>query len=714
MRSNFKYLWFLLSFSAAGLAQGRLLPPPSPSFHHPPLELQQVSATVTIEDQIATTRIQHRFYNPGRRWEEATFIYPLPKGAHITSFEMVIQGKPTQSELLDAKKARGIYEEIVRSMRDPALLESMGSDLLKARVFPIEAHQDKVITLTYQEVLTPDGGLTSYRLPFYSQTEHPHSAKTLLLEANLKVSQGLKTLWSPSHAMEFQRQGSHLAKGEFQSQSSQDMRSFELYYSQSDAALDVVNLTHNDAYGRYFLLQITPQLLESKVQLPPKDLIFILDTSGSMAGEKISQAKQALTHCLQKLRPQDRFAIIRFSTDAEAFAPTLRNATESELSKAYQFLESFEALGGTHMEAAFSLAKSYQSERSRSQVTLFITDGKPTIGERDQESLINLMAAKGSRIFPVGLGADLNTFLLDALASRSGTPRTYINNQEDLEFKISQLYSKVSSPVMTNPQLKVEGVRVQQLCPTTLPDLYRDQTLLVMGTYQGQGTATISLDGDWAGKKQHFQFQVKFPYENKKHPFLPALWATRRVGFLLDQIRLHGEAQELKDEIVILAKRYGLITPYTSHLILEDQDLQPSQATIDPLFRRLGQGREEARRNFEALRQDSGDDSVLASKAIQGYSQTQSIAPSPEAPAAKPGMASMPMVLRANRLFLLENGTWMESHLTATPAEETILIFGSRAYFEFAHNNPELRPILSLGESLVFQNAGKIYRILPS
>lgn len=703
-------------------AQGRILPHEFPH-HRPidsPLELRQLHTEISIENQLAVTKVEHHFYNPGRTWKEGRFFYALPKGAQIREFKMRINGKLTKAELLDSGPAKKIYEDIVRSMRDPALLEAMGSGLIQARVFPIEAQSEKVITLEYQELLQTEDGLTSYSLPMTSDS-NSQTQTNVNLSITLRSPSPLKTIWSPSHALEVQKENPHFAKASFESKNRQALRDFELFFSQSKTPIGLDVMTHSDRHGNYFLFNLTPPWPSGKTDTPI-DLILILDTSGSMAGDKIQQAKTALTQCLGQLDQNDRFAIIRFSTGAEAFANEWRSGDRESKTEARTFVDTFEALGGTNIQAAFEMAAQYPSSASRPQVTLFLTDGKPTIGVRDNDALLKTIAKNSNRVFPVGIGTEVNTHLLDRMAERTRGRRTYVRSDEDLEFKISRLFSKIQAPLFTDLQLKVQGIRIQQTTPQELPDLYHGSSLLVMGTYTGQGRGTIQLSGMLDGKRQTFEFNHRFQKSRNEHDFIPQLWARRRVGFLLDQIRLHGESEELKQEVVLLAKRYGLLTPYTSYLILEDEKDLSMAGVQSPVREMVAPATEEEHRQLGQTRNDfkkeSGSESIRTSRSIHEMTIADAIVAKPklgEAPEPSVGPGPEAIEVRLGRAFYLRNGIWTDSDWLDKPNRNTIDIeYGSKAYFQLLKDNPELAPILSLGQNLRIRFKDKNYRISSS
>jgi Ca-activated chloride channel family protein len=208
-------------------------------------------------------------------------------------------------------------------------------------------------------------------------------------------------------------------------------------------------------------------------------------------------------------------------------------------------------------------------------MVLFITDGKPTIGETSENALVQQVQSANTghtRIFTFGIGDEINTHLLDKLVAQTQAWRTYVTADEDIEIKISDLYTKLQSPVLTGLSLDFGGgVEVRQMYPKPLPDLFRGSSITILGRYSGNGAVSATLKGTLKGKEYRSTYHAEFASKGEAHSFIPSLWAARRVGYLLDQIRLNGEDKELVDEVTLLARKHGIITPYTSYLILEDE-----------------------------------------------------------------------------------------------------------------------------------------------
>ena len=551
-------------------------PPPRPHAFAP-LEVNYVKVNTRITDQVAVTAVDQEFYNPNSARLEGTFLFPIPRGAHINKFTMEIDGKQVEAELLPAEKARRIYEDIVRKLKDPALFEYAGRDVFKVRIFPIEPNSKKRITLSYTELLKSDGGLVSYVLPLSTEKFSAKPIRNVGVKVDLESKRPLKSIYSPSHSVEVKRQGANRATAGYEASDVHGEADFALYFAPEKNELGIHLLTHRPAdEDGYFLLLASPGVEVKQEQVVMKDVVFVLDTSGSMAGKKLEQARKALQFCVENLNDGDRFELVRFSTEVEPLFDKLVSASQANRARAEDFIKHLKPIGGTGIDDALRKALALRpGANDRPFVVIFLTDGRPTIGTTDEDQIVANVKKENdgrSRIFCFGIGTDVNTHLLDRVTETTRAASQYVLPEEDLEVKVSNFFAKIKEPVLANPTLEFTGaVRVSKLYPSPLPDLFKGEQLVLVGRYSGQGDAAVMVEGTVNGAEKKLAYDVRFPEQTAESEFIPRLWATRRVGYLLDEIRLHGENAELRDEVTELARKYGIVTPYTSYLIVEDE-----------------------------------------------------------------------------------------------------------------------------------------------
>ena len=730
-------------------------PPPTPHAFAP-LEVTSAKVTASIRDQVAVTTVDQEFFNPNAARLEGTFLFPVPKGAQLDKFSMEIDGKKVQAELLAADKARGIYEDIVRKMRDPALLEYSDQDVFKVRIFPIEPRSPKRITISYTQLLKSDSGLIGYSLPLGTGKYSAKPVKSVSVKVSLETKRPLKTIYSPSHAVEVRRDGPTRATAGYEGTDVQSDADFTIYFAPEPDDIGVNLLTHRTAGGDgYFLLLASPGV-EVKAQQPqPKDVAFVLDTSGSMAGQKLEQAKKALQFCVENLNDGDRFEILRFATEVEPLFGKLTEAEKASRARASEFIAGTKPIGGTAIDDALSKALSLLSgtnRQSRPSVVIFLTDGRPTIGNTDENQILAHVrqGAGSTRVFVFGLGTDVNTHLLDKLTDATRAFSQYVLPDEDLEVKLSGFFSKIKDPVLANPALAfTAGIRAMKLYPSPLPDIFRGDQIVLVGRYSGQGDSAAVLEGTVNGVAKKFSYDVKFPGTESEHDFIPRLWATRRVGWLLDEIRLHGENAELKDEVTDLARQYGIVTPYTAYLIVEDEGRRnvPLASQTMPQLREDRAAYAVANQAFDSLAKDkSGAAAVSSARYGQAMRRAGNFAEASTmqraeasrgswamtaAPAsvsglggggvaAKPDTGAADRVTQysqqqrfvAGRNFFQNGSQWVDSEVQRNQAARRVRVqFNSKEYFDLLRKQPQSRSWLALGNNVQFVLEGTVYEI---
>jgi Ca-activated chloride channel family protein len=564
-------LFCILSLGAArGFAAGMLIPKDESI---PPLAIESQRVDIRIKDGVATAKIEQVFRNSVNRDLEAVFVFPLPANASISDFAMMINGKRMSGELVEKGKARGIYEDIVRRMKDPGLLEHIGGNLFRISVFPVPANGLQKIELEYSQTLAFDGGLYTYVYPLKTGERASRTLADFTVSVRLNSNLPIKSVYSPSHKVGITRKNDQEAVIGFEEDKALLDRDFVLYYTVSKKEFGLNMLTHAATNNKGFFMMMLAPSVAAPGAVMPKDVTFVIDTSGSMAGNKIEQTRKALEYGVKKLNAGDRFNIIRFSTDVEPFRPKLTAVTETNRAAALAFIQATEARGGTAINDALAAALAMDYDPARPAIILFLTDGRPTVGETAPDAILGGIV-KGNaakvRVFVFGAGTDVNTHLLDQIAGQNGGLPQYVLPDEDIEVKVSALADKMSNPVLARVRVEVDKLKTSMVHPTALPDLFSGDQIIVFGRYEGGGDSVIRLIGEVNGKKREFVYEGTFPQAQADNTFIPRLWATRRVGFLLDEIRLRGESAELKDEVIRLSREYGIMTPYTSYLVLEN------------------------------------------------------------------------------------------------------------------------------------------------
>jgi Ca-activated chloride channel homolog len=707
-----------------------------PPIHFPfaPLEVTSHQVNVKIDGQVAITSIDQEFYNPNDQRLEGFYMFPVPKGAHIDKFSMEIGGKSVDAELLPADKARRVYEDIVRKMRDPALLEYAGRDLFKVRIFPIEPRSRKPIKISYTELLRSDAGTVTYLYPLSTEKFSARPIKNLSMKIELKTAEPLASIYSPSHKVEIKRDGANRAVIGYESKDEKPDTDFQFVYSSDTRDVGLRLITYKpDADDGYFLLLAAPTV-SNETRPAAKDVVFVVDTSGSMAGAKLQQAQKALRFCVENLNSDDRFEIVRFSTEAEPLFRALMPADSDHRKRANGFIDDFKPIGGTAIADALRSALKVRPDRSdRPFVVIFLTDGLPTVGTRNPEEIVaNIKKASGVRIFSFGIGSDVNTQLLDQIAEGTRALSQYVLANEDLELKVSNFYTRIKEPALTNLKLDLGGgVRTAKMYPADLPDLFKGDQLVVAGRYSGAGDVEAKLTGNVGGREQTFTYKLHFDDRKTTDDYVPRLWATRRVGFLLDEIRIHGETAELRDETTELTRKYGIVTPYTAYLIVEDEDrrrVPMADRSMQSMSADAATRAEVAKAWTGFKDKKEGEDGVANARSQNAFKFAQQAPASitsgnseslrgfaAAAPAATPAAARLNQYTQQSRFvngraFFQNGNQWIDSNAQKTARRQRVQ-FNSEEYFNLLTKHPEAGPWLALGQSVVLALDDTVYEI---
>jgi Ca-activated chloride channel family protein len=701
-------------------ADGIIIPdPPPPRPPGPvPLPIRSLAikyhrVTVQIEDQVATTHVDQVFVNDNPFDLEGTYIFPLPADATVSNFAMWVDGQKLEAQLLEADKAREIYEGIVRQRRDPALLEYVGRNAFQARVFPIPAHGEKRIELEYSQVLPADQGLVRYVYPLNTEKFSTRPLEQVSVRVEIRSKQAIKAVYSPSHPVDIERPDDYRAIVGYEETNVTPDKDFALYYSISSdqVALNVLSYKQAGEDG-FFMLLAAPDVKADASRIVAKDVFLVLDVSGSMRGEKIQQAKQALAFVLDNLNPLDRFNVIAFSTSVKQYARSLRPASERD--DAARFVRDLQAAGGTDLNRALLEALD-QADVERPQFIILLTDGLPTEGETNPDRILKNVAdvaPKSTRLFTFGVGNDVNTFLLDSLAQEHGGTSAYVRPGERIDEVVSGFYAKVSTPVLADLQLDFGQVTVEDVYPYPLPDLFAGSQLIAVGRYRDGGPATVTLRGKVNDQQQVFRYEDVTLVDRGGPDFIPRLWATRKIGYLLNQIRRQGENRELVDEIVELATRYGIVTPYTSFLINEEEDVL-SRAGREKVV-------EQQVQKYAAPMPTAGAAAVQDSVAREALRSAQ-VAPPAALPAPVPGLsqgegaqpAVAPIRQVGDKTFLLRDGVWTDTTFDPSRMQATRVSFGSDTYFDLLARQPEIGPYLALGDRVIVVIDGQPFEVAP-
>lgn len=678
------------------------------SFPRSPVQLVEQTIDVMLTDRAAEVSVECVYHNWTNMILEGEWIFPLPPEAAVDKFSMFVGGEEIRAELLDAVTARTIYENIVRQTKDPALLEYIDRQLLRARIFPIEANSDAAVKLYYTHPLTADFGVTDFVFPIVEEEwsndvwRNPAVKAKSDLSITINTVSALKSVMSPTHDVTITHTDGHHASVAGSADVLHQAGDFHLLCTYDSRDITAQFLTTENDDGKFFMGIIAPGGAEGLETLP-KDVVFCFDRSGSMQGEKIKQARNALKFCLGSLNPEDRFALLWFNDALDLHTSRMTTCDGQSIRQALSAVGKVEAEGGTFIYGALERALGLFEDNDRPKYLVFLTDGLPTVGNTRPEDILQLVRSNNkvqARLFTFGVGYDLNAGLLNDLADQNSGFSSYVAPDEDVEIAVSNFFRKMSRPVLADCRLEFEpGVIVNDMYPSVLPDVFAGNEIIVFGRFLNDGETNVHLHGNRGATVVNHTFTAGFSPREGQYPFIAKLWAGRRIGHLLDAMRVSGETAEVKDEVIRLSKRYGIMTPYTSFLAAPEEVriasglTSRSQSDLPPT---VGHDRATRFRMDQAATQRSIEASKLKSSA-----PAMMMAPrlDMEELAGADRDANI-----SGRRFTNINGVWTDWDAVTpkVPVTDTLVIKPySEAYFHLAANK-DIAAILSLGDRVTF------------
>ncbi|HEU4748603.1 MAG TPA: VIT domain-containing protein [Gemmatimonadaceae bacterium] len=680
---------------------------------------------VELADRVLRYEITETFVNRGSRVGEADYMFPLPKGAAFQDLKLSINGEMVAGETMNADRARRIYEAIVRSQRDPALLEWMGYGLFRARIFPIAPGEEKKVVLRFHVVAPREGD--ALRVDYFRglrntprEASRPSEGRTSLVLVYPNTP-AYGTAYSPTHSLE-RVYATGYRPVSTRSEYRGSVRRVEVrdargeitilipFRRSSSAAISVLaNATGNE--DGFALITLSPPAIAPRAV--PRDLTFVIDVSGSMSGEKMEQARAAGKQFLRSLSAADRFRLIDFSSDVRTFRDGFSYATRENIRSAERYLDDLEAQGSTNISGALDEALSVAPQRGRLPIVLFMTDGLPTVGERDGDVIASSVARRrGSRrLFTFGVGSDLNVALIEQLALEGRGTASFVRPDESVERAVGIVASRLTNPLVTDVRVRADGVRLLKMHPSLPADIFAGEDLVILARYDGSGHAVVRFEGQTSDGPVSWGSRVRFPERSRENPFVARLWATQRIGYLSAEKRKHGGSRELDEEIRELGERYGIPTEFSSYLVLEP-GMNPQ----------VGVARDIRVRGGNRVAGTSLGAGVAAPAAAPAAEQRFEAAKTASAQRAATNMAEVDAAsgLRddatirrlGNRTFVLRENVWTDASFRKDAPVLRVKAF-SDAYFRLIDALPELREAFAFSERLIVAGRSMAIELTP-
>jgi Ca-activated chloride channel family protein len=556
----------LLLLSPAAWA-GVLLPHKNPE---QPLKVRKEQISVRVTNQVVQASVIQVFENQTGQPVDATYVFVPPRGAAVSGFATWVKGQKIESRVQEKKQAAETYAEAKQAGGAPALLSQLDKGTFKMKVARIEPGKTRRVELRYEGILDYRSGTIALHLPLKSPAPIVNVPRgELTLTIDITDSKEIAAVRPGSLPVKQERLSAHHVRVSYSNRDGkapdQDLR---LQYDVRSKKIGLTFLSHRiKGEDGFFMLLAAPQELTTNRDIVKKDVVFVFDVSGSMAGEKIEQARGALKKCLSFMNRGDRFGIVAFSDGTNPYKNSLDSLEPKRVQKAEAFINRLEPNGGTNIHLALLEGLKLTGSSGRPKVIIFLTDGQATAGITDSRAILAAVKqanARGVRIFTFGVGSYVNNALLERLGKENRGGVDFIGQGAALEQAVAAFYTKISRPVLSDLSVSFGSITAAMTYPNVLPDLYKGSQLLLVGRYRGEGAAKSSLSGMLNGARKSYAFTASFPHDNRDNAFLPRLWASRRIDYLLSQMRMHGETQEGRQEVIRLSKRHHIATRYTS------------------------------------------------------------------------------------------------------------------------------------------------------
>jgi Ca-activated chloride channel family protein len=664
------------------------------------VRITRVDATIHIVEAAAQTTLDISLQNTTSTRQEAELIIPIADDAVVSGFAYDGTSDQVTAEVLPRAEAERIYNQLVSKIRDPALAEFIGYNLIGTSVFPIQPNGQQKIHLTYEHVLRTDGNRVDYCLP---RTESLQYEVPWKITVSIESSRPISSVYSPSHLIYTSRTSPTQLIAITDPDAEFTPGPFLLSYLPEGEGINVSMLAYPDETaddtGYFLLLAGLPAKRPEDVNAIKRELTLVLDRSGSMAGEKIRQAQEAAVQVVSALDTGEAFNVIIYNDVIAQMSPQPVIKDSAMETKAHSYIRATNASGGTNLHGALQTALAQPPMEGMLPLVLFLTDGLPTSGITSETAIRDLVLTANPferRVFTFGVGYDLNAVLLDGLAQLSRARSFFVLPGENVEVAVTNVFKNLTGPVFADGTLRVlsatgsEAVgRTQDILPVVLPDLFEGDRLVLLGRYIGAEPLTFEFSGNFLGKPRTFAHTFAFDRPDKDNGFIPRLWASRKIAELIDAIRQLGadptvtqddpRITELAGTIIDLSTQFGIITEYTAFLAREGTNLSDAAQL-------LGQATNTLYNTGAATRDGSGAVSQSMNLAMQRAQDVLNM----DSSYLNSQMERTRIVnaQQANDLtFYFKDGRWIDSRLAEIQAIVTphrTVEFGSDEFFEIA------------------------------
>ena len=586
---------------------------PNPSI----LSLKQMAVSIRLDNNYAKVKVVEIFQNHTKGDLEGKYIFTLPQGAMVSDFVIWEDGVRIPGVIVERKRARQIYEELTFMKIDPGLMETTSLDnrnTFSVEIYPIPAYGTKRVEIEYTQEIGVDSLSSNFNFPLKPDLYGSQSCDIFDLSLEVASSIPMKDfkLTSSTYPLVYSRKKNDEMVGSYSDKKVNFKEDFSFEYKIDSPGNSFAVVSHRDItetadlgpfsggktikdeYGYFEASAVFNLLGDKKADRPAKDVVVLVDTSLSMQWDKLEQSYRALEYFLSKLPAKDHFALVTFNSDVSLYSQKLEPVTPEGVQGALDFFKKGYLTGGTNLAKALETALATYPGTQKEKYLILISDGAPTLDDLKYASIakrVKAANAAGYKLMIFGIGDDTNISLLETLAHESGGHFVWVSDTEDIEFKLTTFLDKLGEKIVTNLKLLFDKSSFFSRVYTASKGSAYDRTKVTwLGRYnQPVKEVKVIAQGEFAGEKVRLTQAVEMPEENKAHSFLPRRWAKLRVDYLLTQIEMMDDpekAEPLIEEVIMLAKRYKFVTPYTSFLAAPRSLLRPRAIKPgDPILR---------------------------------------------------------------------------------------------------------------------------------
>ena len=568
--------------------------------------LKHTAVKAEISGFLSRVVVTQNFENPFKEKIEAVYVFPLPQNAAVDDMTMLVGDRVVRGKILPREQAQAVYEAAKASGQVASLLDQERPNIFTQSVANILPGEKIKITISYVETLKYENGAYEFVFPmvvapryvpgtpvgrkrassFAPNTDQvPDAAKItprpapqgmraghdISLDLSLDTGIAIDNIDSKTHQVAIERASLGSAKIHLKEQKTIPNKDFILRFDVSGAAIRDAVITHRLDKTGFFTMILQPPDRVTVEDVMPKELVFVLDTSGSMNGFPIEKAKETMKLALDNLYPSDTFNLITFSGDTRILFEQPVPATPENLSKAQAFLSSRRGAGGTEMMTAIKAALEPSDKQDHVRIVCFLTDG--LVGN-DMAIIDEVKKHPNARVFAFGIGSSVNRFLLDEISEQGRGEVEYVGLQDDGSAAARRFYERIRNPLLTDISVEWVGLNVSDVYPQRIPDLFGAKPVVLTGRYLNSGDGTLILKGKMGGNDFVRNIPVHFPENDARHDVLPALWARQRIADLMTQdytgIQQSTARPDLRETITQLGMEFRLLTQFTSFVAVEE------------------------------------------------------------------------------------------------------------------------------------------------